>query len=175
MKSSAARRFRWIQSWTDMLTRPVLIGVLLTVVSACSRSPAVSSLCGASEKSRRSVVPSDRSSATGAAIGAEIGGGFSHEAAIKNIERLMAGFGMRLAHSPEDDRLTTVVDEHMRKARTPMPDNHRFVISRRTDGWAVSVCDIESFLRAERPRCEGAYHVEDSRGRLRLLYIEAAI
>ena len=87
----------------------------------------------------------------------------------------MAGFGMRLAHSPEDDRLTTTVEDHMRKARTPMPENHRFVISKRADGWAVSVCDIESFLTAERPRCEGEYHLEYKGGRLRVRYIEPAI
>ena len=157
-----------------MPVHPILFGVMLAVVAACSRSPAAPSPREASEESPRSVASSGHAGASDAAVVAERGG-TSHEAAIKNVERLMAGFGMRLAHSPEDDRLTAIVEEHLRKARATMPDSPRFVISKRTDGWAVSVCDIESFLRAQRPRCEGAYHIEDKGGRLRLLYIEAGI
>jgi hypothetical protein len=94
---------------------------------------------------------------------------------VENLERLFAGFGMRLARSPDDDWLTAIVQDHRRKFSRPLPRNCRFVISKRSDGWAVSVADIDALLRGERAREGDAYHIEDKDGRLRLLNIEAGI
>jgi hypothetical protein len=82
---------------------------------------------------------------------------------------------MRFAHSPDDDRLTTIVQDHLRKVGKPLRRDYRIVISKRNDGWAVSVADVDSLLRGERPRNGDAYHIEDKGGRVRLLYIEAGI
>ncbi len=97
------------------------------------------------------------------------------EAPLAKVERLMAGFGMRFAHSPEDDRVTAIVTEHLAKARKVLPPNYKFVISRRSDGWAVDAFDFDALLKEGRPRGIGAYHIEDRGGRLKLLYIETEI
>ena len=97
------------------------------------------------------------------------------EVPTAKVERLMAGFGMRFARSPRDDRLTAVVMEHLKKAHKVLPPNYRFVISKRSDGWAVDAFDFDALRNGGRPRGIGAYHIEDKDGRLRLLYIEADI
>jgi hypothetical protein len=97
------------------------------------------------------------------------------EAPLAKVERLMAGFGMRFARSPQDDRLTAVVMEHLKKAHKVLPPNYRFAISKRRDGWAVDAFDVDALLNGKRQRGIGAYHIEDMDGRLRLLYIEADI
>lgn len=155
-----------------MRVHPILTTVVLAVVEACSRSPTASSL-GAAQGLPADIARSDRSGAADGVVAAR--GERTHDVAIKNVERLMTGFGMRLARSPEDDNLTAIAEEHMRKAHIPLPANHRFIISKRMDGWAISVCDIESFLRADRPHCVGAYHIEHKGGRMRLLYIEPPV
>ena len=101
--------------------------------------------------------------------------GQASEVPLAKVERLMAGFGMRFARSPQDDRLTAVVLEHMTKAHKALPPKYRFVISKRSDGWAVDAFDFDALLQGGRPRGIGAYHIEDKDGRLRLLYIEADI
>jgi len=98
----------------------------------------------------------------------------SREASIKDLDRFMAGVGWRFAHSPEDDRLTTIVETFMKKAHHPLPENPRFVIAKRKDGWGVFVLDFEAFLRGERPQFD-TFHIGNKGGRPQLLYIEAGI
>ena len=98
----------------------------------------------------------------------------SRQARIKHLEHILPEFGWRLAHSPEDDRLTTIVKRFMNEAHIPLPDNSMFVISKRKRGWGISVLDFEAFLKGDRPQFD-TYRIGYRRGRLELLYIEAGI
>lgn len=94
---------------------------------------------------------------------------------MANLERIMAGFGMRFARSPQDDRLTSIVVEHLKKAHKVLPPDYKFVMSKRSDGWAVDAFDVDALLKGGQLHGIGAYHIEDKGGRLTLLYIEADI
>jgi hypothetical protein len=101
-------------------------------------------------------------------------GSASRDARIKDLEHFMSGVGWRFAHGPEDDELTSIVEAFMNKANIPLPANHRFVITKRKDGWGVFVVNFESFLRGDRLQFD-TFHIGSKDGRPELLYIEAGI
>ena len=92
----------------------------------------------------------------------------------ESLEEKFRGFGMRFARSPDDDRLTSLVTEHMRKAKVPLPPNARFFISKRSGNWVVSVMDIEAIRHGKKP-AGFSYHISDQGGELRILFGEAGI
>jgi hypothetical protein len=98
----------------------------------------------------------------------------SREAMIKETERFMAGVGWRFAHSPEDDKLIEIVEASMKRNRIPMPENPRFIIAKRKNGWGVFVLDFEAFLRGDRLQFD-TFHIAKRRGRPKLLHIDAGI
>jgi hypothetical protein len=81
---------------------------------------------------------------------------------------------MRLAVSPADDGMVSLVERDMRSRNVPLPRNHKFLIAKRNDHWVVTVVDLEAVCRGERPR-SSAYHVGERKGELRILYQEAGI
>ena len=89
-------------------------------------------------------------------------------------KEFLAGIGMRVALSPADDELTSLVMAHMEKAKLPIPQNHRFLISSRDGHWAVCVVDLGALCRGERPRFD-TYHVGEREGKLRILFVSAGI
>jgi hypothetical protein len=93
---------------------------------------------------------------------------------LRECEAILSRLEMRLAVSPADDGLTSLVDKEMRDRRVPFPNNHKFVISRRSGHSVVTVVDFEAVCRGERPRSI-TYHIGKRAGRLRILFQEAGI
>ena len=152
---------------------PVVLTTFVVFAGACNRTRSTSA-GDVTNSTNKTVTTRLPTTSTDAAKPIEAGLA-AQEADIEKAERLMAGFGLRLARSPDDDRLTTIVQNHLRKMHKTLPASYRFVISKRRDGWAVDALDFEAILRGERPHSTGAYHIEDKAGRLKLLYIEADI
>jgi hypothetical protein len=94
---------------------------------------------------------------------------------LLECEALLSRFEMRLAVSPGDDRLTSLVEEEMRSRKVPFPNNHKFLITNRGGrAWSVTVVDFAAICRGERPRGT-TYRVGEDSGHLRILYEEAGI
>jgi hypothetical protein len=81
---------------------------------------------------------------------------------------------MRIAVSPSDDELTSVVAEEMKKRQEPFPANYKFLIGRRDRHWTVTVIDFDAVCRGERPSAI-TYHVEKKGGHVRILFEAANI
>lgn len=137
------------------------------IALACSQRPATPERDRASSVVGEGVSPIDarRNADTGQIVDA---GGSSDE----SLEERFRGFGMRFARSPGDDRLTSLVTEHMRKAKVPLPPNPRFFISKRSDDWVVSVMDVDAIRHGKKPAGR-SYHISDQNGELRILFGEA--
>jgi hypothetical protein len=93
---------------------------------------------------------------------------------FQRCESLLARFELRLAVSPSDDELTSVVAAEMKKRQEPFPANYKFLIGRRGRHWIVTVIDFEAVCRGERPS-GNTFHLEKKAGRVRLLFEAANI
>lgn len=91
---------------------------------------------------------------------------------LRRCEQLLSRFELRLAVSPSDDEMTSLVAEEMKRRKEPFPEQYRFLIGKRGQHVIVSVIDLEAACRGERPGAN-TYHLEKKGGRVRILY-EAA-
>jgi hypothetical protein len=96
------------------------------------------------------------------------------DALDEDCKAFLTGMGMRIAVSPEDDRLTSPVSAHMAKTRLPTPQNRRFLVSARSGHWVVCAVDIEALCHGKRPEFD-TYHVGEKDGKMQILFIEAGI
>ena len=93
---------------------------------------------------------------------------------LRECEAFLSRLEMRLAVSPVDDGLTSLVEKEMRSNKVPFPNDYKFVISRRGGHSVVTVVDFEAVCRGDRPRSI-TYHIGKRAGHLRILFQEAGI
>jgi hypothetical protein len=152
----------------------MLAGAL--VVAACSRGAKLAERNGSSgtANERRNVTaraqPKNREAGGPGERATEARGSSKTECA-----KMMRDFGMRIAHSPDDDRLISFVKAHMKRTGITFPRRRDFVIWKR-DGASVSVtvADVDEFCAGKKSQSP-TYRVVEHADGYEVLYMEAQI
>jgi hypothetical protein len=93
---------------------------------------------------------------------------------LQRCEQLLSRLEMRLAVSPSDDELTSIVAKEMGRRKERFPEHYKFLIGKRGRHLIVSVIDFEAACRGDRPSAT-TYHLEKKGGVVRILFEAAEI
>lgn len=145
--------------------------VAAVIAVACSRQNLEDVAAVQSEPGKQ---PGGSPTAQPGSDGHDIGTGALSDERSGDFEALLGRFGMRFATS-EDRPLTTFVTKHLKQSGRNVPQEPRFVISRSSDHWVVSVIDLNDLRQQKRITASVTYHVSDRGGGFRVISIEPGI